>query len=420
MGLHPETRASGPLRWLRRLTVGAAMLAAAHGVLAQQALVINTDRSGTGQKAAFNKIVSDFEAQNPGVKVTVNYSDVESYKTSIRNFLVTSPPDIAFWFTGARMRAFTKRNLFEDLSGFLQENKLTESMKPFIPAVTDGGKQYMMPTNMTTWGFYYNKEIFNKAGLKPPSTWAELMAAADKLKASGVVPFTIGTRDLWSSSLWFDYLNLRTNGLDFHMQLMDGQVPYTDPRVKKVFSLWAEPVKKGYFLENASSYGWQEGIPFLSQGKAAMYLLGPYVRTSLPAEMHSNIGFFRFPAVEPNMPFYEELSVNGVGIPRGAQNKDLAKKFLKFFAEKENNVAFAKGGAVLPARIDVTISDDPYAAEQMDHAKSAKGSSQFFDRDTDPDMAQVGMRGFQEFMQQPDRIDSILERLEATRKRVFK
>lgn len=419
MGFPSESLAK-PLLWLRHLAVGAALVASAQAALAQQTLVINTDRSGTGQKAAFNKIVSDFEAQNPGVKVTVNYSDVESYKTSIRNFLVTSPPDIAFWFTGARMRAFTKRNLFEDLSGFLKENQLTETMKPFIPAVTDGGKQYMMPTNMTTWGFYYNKQVFDKAGVKVPTTWTELMTAAGKLKASGVVPFTIGTRDLWANSLWFDYLNLRTNGLDFHMQLMDGKVKYTDPRVKKVFELWADPVKKGYFLENASSYGWQEGIPFLSQGKAAMYLLGPYVRTSLPAEMHSNIGFFPFPAVDPKMPNYEELSVNGVGIPRGAKNKDLAKKFLKFFAEKENNMAFAKGGAVLPARIDVTISDDPYAAEQFAHAKGAKGSSQFYDRDTDPDMAQVGMRGFQEFLQQPDRVDAILERLETTRDRIFK
>lgn len=419
--MSPDPRFSAkPLAWLRNMTLGVAAMLAMQGAMAQQSLVINTDRSGTGQKAAFNKIVSDFEAQNPDVKVTVNYSDVESYKTSIRNFLVTSPPDIAFWFTGARMRAFTKRDLFEDLSGFLKETKLNEAMKPFIPAVTDNGKQYMMPTNMTTWGFYYNKQVFEKAGVKPPETWTELMAIAGKLKASGIVPFTIGTRDLWANSLWFDYLDLRTNGLDFHMKLMDGKVPYTDPRVKKVFALWADPIKKGYFLENASSYGWQEGIPFLSQGKAAMYLLGPYVRTSLPAEMHSNIGFFPFPTVEANVPRYEELSVNGVGIPRGAKNKDLAKKFLAFFASKENNLAFAKGGAVLPSRVDVAITDDPYAAEQMTHAKNAKGSSQFYDRDTDPDMAQAGMRGFQEFLQQPERADAILERLETTRARIFK
>ena len=61
MGFQRETFAR-PLRWLRCFAIGAAALAAVHGALAQQTLVINTDRSGAGQKAAFNKIVSDFEA----------------------------------------------------------------------------------------------------------------------------------------------------------------------------------------------------------------------------------------------------------------------------------------------------------------------------------------------------------------------
>src|SRR5690606_26605799 len=42
-----------------------------------ETLVINTDRSGAGQKEAMNKIAKDFEAANPGVSVTINYSDVE-------------------------------------------------------------------------------------------------------------------------------------------------------------------------------------------------------------------------------------------------------------------------------------------------------------------------------------------------------
>jgi multiple sugar transport system substrate-binding protein len=412
------------IRGLSRRAVTAALAVVLAGLagpaLAQtQTLTINTDRSGAGQKAAMTKIAADFEAKNPGVKVTINFSDVESYKTSIRNFLVTTPPDIAFWFTGARMRAFTKRNLFEDLTSFFAEQKLDEPMKPFLAAVSDGDKRFMLPTNFTTWGFYYNKDLFEKAGLTPPKTWDELMAAAGKLKASGVIPFTIGTRDLWANDLWFDYLNLRENGLDFHMALMDGKESYTDPRIKKVFDLWAEPIKKGYFLENASSYGWQEAIPLLSQGRAAMYLLGPYVRTSLPAELHERIGFFKFPEVKPGVPNYEELSVNGVAIPSGAKNKALAKQFLAFFAQPQNIADFAKAGAVLPGRTDVTL-DDPFSMSQIEHAKSAKGSSQFYDRDTDPEMAQIGMRGFQEFLANPERVDTILQRLEAARARIFK
>ncbi len=419
-----ETRRSAGRRLCRvaaalALTAALGLVGSRSASAQSQTLTINTDRSGAGQKAAMTKIASEFEAKNPGVKVAINFSDVESYKTSIRNFLVTTPPDVAFWFTGARMRTFTKRNLFEDLTGFFAEQKLDEPMKPFLAAVSDGDKRMMMPTNFTTWGFYYNKELFKKAGVEPPKTWADLMAAAAKLKAVGLIPFTIGTRDLWANDLWFDYLDLRENGLDFHMRLMDGKESYTDPRVKKVFSLWAEPVTKGYFLENASSYGWQEAIPLLSQGRAAMYLLGPYVLTSLPAELHDKIGFFPFPTVNPAVPNYEELSVNGVAIPTGAKNKALARQFLAFLAQPDNIAAFAKAGAVLPARTDVTL-DDPFSASQVELAKAAKGSSQFYDRDTDPEMAQIGMKGFQEFLANPDRSDAILQRLEAARARIFK
>jgi multiple sugar transport system substrate-binding protein len=145
------------------------------------------------------------------------------------------------------MRAFGKRGAFEDISKFYTDQNLKDVMGPFLPAVTDGGKQYMMPTNFTTWGFFYNKESFERVGISPPKTWDKLLAAAAKLKAANVIPFTIGTRDLWANDLWFDYLDLRLNGLDFHMALIDGKESYTDDRVKKVFATWQQPIEKGYF-----------------------------------------------------------------------------------------------------------------------------------------------------------------------------
>lgn len=408
-------------RALGRLAAAVGITAATGRVAAAaETLVINTDRSSAGQKEAMARIVADFEAANPGTKVMVNYSDVESYKTSIRNFLVASPPDIAFWFTGARMRAFTQRDLFEDLSPFFRDAGLLTPMAPFIDAVSDNGKQYMMPTNFNVWGFFYNKAVFSENGIEPPKTWAGLMDIAAKLKAKEIVPFTIGTRDLWANALWFDFLTKRTAGLDFYMRLMDGKESYTDPKIKQAFSVWKDPIDKGYFLPNASSYGWQEAIPFLNQGKAGMYLLGPYVLTSLPAEARGNIGFFPFPKIDPAVPDYEQVSINGVGIPKGARNKDGARKFLAFLAQPAQLDAFAKGGAVVPARVDARLDPDDFATVQLALVRSSAGSSQFYDRDTNPDMAQQGMKGFQEFLARPDRMDAILERLEATRQRIFK
>ena len=65
------------------------------------------------------------------------------------------------------MRAFGKRGAFEDISKFYTDQNLKDVMGPFLPAVTDGGKQYMMPTNFTTWGFFYNKESFERVGVAP-------------------------------------------------------------------------------------------------------------------------------------------------------------------------------------------------------------------------------------------------------------
>ena len=65
--------------------------------------------------SALAKIAGTFEAKT-GVKVTINNMDAEAHKTAIRNYLVVGAPDICFWFSGNRMKAFIKRGLFDNIS----------------------------------------------------------------------------------------------------------------------------------------------------------------------------------------------------------------------------------------------------------------------------------------------------------------
>ena len=106
--------------------------------------------------------------------------------------------------------------------------------------MTVDGKQWGIPTTYSVLGYFYRKDIFEKLGIAVPKTWEEFVAAAKKLKENDIIPFTIGTKDVWTPAGWFDILNMRINGYDFHMQLMDGKVPYTDERVKEVFAKWKE------------------------------------------------------------------------------------------------------------------------------------------------------------------------------------
>ena len=68
----------------------------------------------------------------------------------------------------------------------------------------------------------------------------------------------IGTKATWTTGGWFDYMHLRVNGYQFHMDLTAGKVPYTDKRVKAVFDKWDDLVKPGYYMDNHASYQWQE------------------------------------------------------------------------------------------------------------------------------------------------------------------
>ncbi|MFZ0711355.1 MAG: hypothetical protein WAM53_15060, partial [Terrimicrobiaceae bacterium] len=74
------------------------VLALVTAVTAQaEKLVINSNQSNPVGKALFTKVVEDFKKQNPDLEVVFNTTDHEGYKTAIRNWLTTEPPDIVFW-----------------------------------------------------------------------------------------------------------------------------------------------------------------------------------------------------------------------------------------------------------------------------------------------------------------------------------
>lgn len=407
---------------LKSMAAGAGALAAGP-LLARPAIAqareITMISDASNNRPVVDRIAADFE-RDTGVKVTINGIDHESNKTAIRNYLVTSPPDVCFWFSGNRMRAFVKRGLFDDITDLFQREKFYDVLGVMTQTVSVDDRQYGLPTGGSMWGILYRKDVFAQHGLTTPKTWDEMIATCDKAAAAGLVPLGIGTKELWPAAGWFDYLNLRINGLDYHMRLMDGQATYLDPELTAVFDRWEDLIKRNYFLPNHTSYSWQQAAAFLVQGKAAMFFLGNFARRVFPDDQVEQLGFIPFPQIQPGVGPFEEFSVNSIHIPARAKNKELARDFLAYFYRPENLGAYLQPDGNIPARKDVKMQVDPLMQSVVDTLQAAKGTSQFYDRDTDPDMAQAGLNAFQEFMVAPQRRQAILQRLETTRKRVFK
>ena len=382
-------------------------------------LVINANSADPAPRAAWEATVAQFRRENPDVDVVFNVYDHESYKKAIRNWLTGEPPDIVFWFAGHRMRQLAAPGLLEDVSDLFTPEVRGALHPSAIELASYEGRQYGVPYTFYQVGLYYRADLLAAAGLPPPRSFADLVAACERLKAAGIEPFALGTKDLWPAAAWFDYLDLRQNGLDFHRALMRGDVAYTDARVRDVFARWRTLVERGCFSAHHASSSWQESQAALYQGRAAMMLIGNYIVANFPPDVRARMAFAPFPAVRDGVGRFEEAPLNTVHIPSAARHKAEARRFLAFMLRADVQEAWNRATLQLPANLTAGIADDRFLAAGRALIAGADGLAQYFDRDTSEDLALVAMKGFQEFLLQPARLPAILERIEQARARVY-
>ncbi|WP_386683536.1 ABC transporter substrate-binding protein [Loktanella sp. R86503] len=404
------------------LALSIALLAGTSAIAQQRVLTFNTDTSDPAPKAAFEALIADFEAEYPEIDVQVNLFDHEGYKTAIRNFLTADSPDLANWYAGNRMKPFVDAGQFMDVSDVWADNGLNEQLASAASSMTIDDKQWGVPYTYYQWGMYYNKALYEQVGAKVPETYDEFVENCQLFKDAGIDCLTTGTSAMWPAAGIFDYFNLRTNGYDFHMQLTNGEIPWTDERVRETFAQWNRLVEPGYITQNAAAIDWQDAAALMSQGKAANYVMGNFaVATFKDGGMtDETLGFFPFPTINPDVARAEDAPTDTVHIPAGAKNPEDAKTFLAYLARADVQTKLNAALGQLPVNNGSTVDEaDPFLSQGFEMLSTASGLAQFFDRDAPAEMAASGMEGFQEFMAYPGNLEDILARLEADRQRIY-
>ena len=406
------------------LAAGAILAAGANAQGLSGDLKIFSDMSNPAPRAVMEGMVERFGELNPDLNIELTIIDREAYKTQIRNFLTANAPDVANWYAANRMGPYVKAGLFEDVSD-LWQGKIGTELASTKGALTIDGKQYGVPYTYYQWGVYYRQDIFEKFGLTEPATWTEELANCQVLLDNGVKCYTIGTKFLWTAGDWFDYLNMRTNGFDFHMQLASGEASWTSDEVRATFANWQQLIDMGAFIENHQTYSWQEALPFMIKGDAAAYLMGNFAVAAMRdgGLTDDQLGFYQFPAITEGVEMAEDAPTDTFHIPTGAANKETAREFLKFVTSAENQTLINNGSNLgqLPVNSLSAVDDDEFLNKgfAMLSSNSPGGVAQFFDRDFPAEMAAIGMEGLQEFMVIPGNLEDILQRLEAARKSIY-
>ncbi len=388
-------------------------------------LKIFLDTSNPAPRATMEKMIADFQALHPDLNIETTVIDREAYKTQIRNFLTANAPDAFTWYAANRMAPYVNANLFEDVSDLWAEPEIAEALASTKGAMTIDGKQWGVPYTYYQWGVYYRKDIYEELGIGEPADFDEMVANCEKVIASGRKCYTIGTKWLWTASGWFDYLNMRTHGFDFHMQMANGEIPWTDDRVRETFANWRRLIDLGAFVDDHQNKDWQQSLPFLVEGSAAAILKGNFAVAPLrdAGLTDDQLDFHQFPPITPGVALAEDAPTDTFHIAANATNKDNAREFLRYVvsADVQTEINNGQNLGQLPVNAKSSVDDDKFLNEgfAMLSSNSPGGVAQFFDRDYPAEMAKVAMEGMQEFMVFPDNLDDILERLESARQDIY-
>ncbi|ONI81589.1 hypothetical protein ALI144C_20015 [Actinosynnema sp. ALI-1.44] len=178
--------------------------------------------------------------------------------------------------------------------------RFNPTLRKFMQHPKDG-KIYGVPSELSLHVLFYNAKIFRQQGIQPPTTWDELLAVADKLKAGGVDPIAITGLFEPYMGMWSDHLWMRTVGYDkTRAVLTEGKGHITEnPGFLQGLQMLQQLRDKGSFLKGFEGTDFTAAQAQFFQGKAGMILMGTWLVSEMANVIPRDfeIGVVAFPSV---------------------------------------------------------------------------------------------------------------------------
>jgi raffinose/stachyose/melibiose transport system substrate-binding protein len=308
-------------------------------------------------KAYYEQVATQFEAANPGVTVEVSALQHEDMLTKLdAAFQGGDAPDVYMERGGGELADHVEAGLVKDISE--PAGDVIGKLGGSVAGWQVDGKTYALPFSVGVVGFWYNKSLFQEAGIsQPPTTVEELIAAADTLRDKGIEPISVGAGDKWPAAHYWYYLALRqcpqqvlqdaVKSLDFSNPCFVAAGQELEKIVK------ADPFNKG-FLSTPAQTGPTSASGLLATGKVAMEMQGhwePGVMQGLTEDkkgLGEDLGWFPFPAVPGGQGDPAAALGGGDAWAVGQNAPDVAVDFVKYLLSDEVQNGFAERDMGLP------------------------------------------------------------------------
>lgn len=327
-----------------------------------------------------SKLVAEYNASQDKTEVVMDTSGVDVVSAS---FVRGNPPDIALANYNMESSRFVQRGVLSDLSGTKAASRIREDLQPLMDQYGKyPGRTSALPYSVMASSVIYNKDIFAANNISVPTTWSQLIAACEKLKAAGVTPFYATWKDDWTIAQgWFDYsVGGQVDTIDFFKKLSDEGTevgPDSPVSFQKDFD---QPVAKmlqltkDYVNKDAASRAYGDGNLAFSQGKAAMYLQGPWAFSEVAKTAPDlQLGTFPLPMTENPEDLRVRVNVDlAAWIPEASKHKDAARGFLEYLYRPEVMDAYNKSQLGFTPTKDSTVVPDARIAGMAGYYEQGK------------------------------------------------
>ncbi|WP_238162408.1 extracellular solute-binding protein [Cohnella sp. AR92] len=353
-----------------------------------------------------NKIIKEYQTENPNIVIKQEVLDNEQYKAKIKVLsAINDLPDIGMTWAAGYLQPFVGGGLFAPLDDLLQSDLKDSFVAGTTEAYAIDGKTYALPLEFNLAPIYYNKKIFAEYGLQVPTTYDEFLKVVRTLKDNGVVPIALGNKDRWTGSLWYMYMADRISGTEMLANAIKGKASFTDPGLIQSAKNIQDLVGMDAFNAGFNGLSNDEVKEDFIQGKAAMYLMGTWelpnytTNRSVAQELRDNIGFFKFPTVRGGKGNIDSwVGGPGVGlfVAENSPVKEEAKKFVDYFVKRWGEESVRVAGVIPATKVDTTkVWLPPLYTDLLNELKKATSISLFADVQMTSGAAEVHLNQIQ-------------------------
>jgi multiple sugar transport system substrate-binding protein len=296
------------------------------------------DQNGT---APYEQLFSEFETQNPGVKVNLVISPWADYWTKLQTALPTGTGPDVFWLNHPNAVSYLPTNLVMDLEAAAGDIHFENFDKNFYAPFVYEGKRYGVPIFWDATILYYNKALFDKAGIPYPTpdwTWNDLIDAAGKLtikEGNNTIQYGIA----------IDY-SVQSGFSNFVLQ--SGGKLFSDDRMRSVINSPEGREAMQMQLDMIHKYGYAPTIQVLQEttkptlfqsGTVAMVTNHTGILKQWAENLGKNLGIAPLPRQKQRASIYHNLAYVASSKTKYPEE---TKKLLAFLASKRHSDVLSK------------------------------------------------------------------------------